>query len=184
MDSPSSPWTVSITTSKRCSAVWVSGASGGEPAMGPCLPCRAPSRAPATDQLPAWLPVALLGEAAPCGATDAPSYWRSPSQLLASGRREVPSGKLSVHSSCLRVVERMKGWDVPGSPLLTAVTTPTRCGSRKQLDLGPWRAATTPALSRSTKTSGSSVTMPLSPRPASRTCWTAKVSFFHGTETR
>ncbi|XP_072865136.1 uncharacterized protein [Chlorocebus sabaeus] len=84
------------------------------------------------------------------------------------------SGNHHNHGLPQRVVERMKGWDVPGSPLLTPVTTPTRCGSRKQLDLGPWRAATTPALSCSTKTSGSSVTMPLSPRPASRTCWTAK----------
>ncbi|XP_057571166.1 ubiquitin carboxyl-terminal hydrolase 22 isoform X3 [Hippopotamus amphibius kiboko] len=39
---------------------------------------------------------------------------------------------------------------------------------------GPWRAATTPASSGSTRTSGSSVTTPSSPRPASRTCWTAR----------
>lgn len=52
---------------------------------------------------------------------------------------------------------------IPGTPCLLSLTIK-----------GPWRAATTPASSGSTKTSGSSAMMPLSPRPASKMCWTVK----------
>lgn len=41
----------------------------------------------------------------------------------------------------------------------------------------PWRVATTPASSGSTKTSGSSVMTPLSPRPASKMYWTVKGTY-------